>query len=65
MLFDLFITFAKVGVMTFGGGYAMISMISPSIFYVFSENVLVFGNRENRWGQTCACGVYDRQDGRL
>jgi chromate transporter len=27
ILFDLFLTFAKVGLFTFGGGYAMISMI--------------------------------------
>ena len=27
MLFDLFITFAKIGLFTFGGGYAMISVI--------------------------------------
>ena len=27
ILFDLFLTFAKIGLFTFGGGYAMISMI--------------------------------------
>ena len=27
---DLFGTFAKVGVMTFGGGYAMLPITSPS-----------------------------------
>ena len=27
MLIDLFFTFAKIGVFTFGGGYAMISLI--------------------------------------
>lgn len=27
MLFDLFLTFAKIGAFTFGGGYAMISII--------------------------------------
>ena len=27
ILLDLFLTFAKIGVFTFGGGYAMISMI--------------------------------------
>ena len=27
MLFDLFLTFAKIGLFTFGGGYAMISVI--------------------------------------
>ena len=27
MLFELFITFAKIGLFTFGGGYAMISLI--------------------------------------
>ena len=27
LLFDMFITFAKVGVMTFGGGYAMINLL--------------------------------------
>ena len=26
-IFDLFITFAKVGVMTFGGGYAMLPIL--------------------------------------
>lgn len=31
MLFDLFITFAKVGVMTFGGGYAMLPMLEREI----------------------------------
>ena len=28
ILLDLFLTFAQIGVFTFGGGYAMISMIS-------------------------------------
>ena len=28
ILLDLFLTFAKVGVFTFGGGYAMIAMIT-------------------------------------
>lgn len=27
ILFELFLTFAKIGLFTFGGGYAMISMI--------------------------------------
>ena len=27
ILLDLFLTFAKIGIFTFGGGYAMISMI--------------------------------------
>ena len=27
MLLDLFLTFAKIGVFTFGGGYAMLSLI--------------------------------------
>ena len=27
VLLDLFLTFAKIGLFTFGGGYAMISMI--------------------------------------
>lgn len=27
ILFDLFLTFAKIGLFTFGGGYAMISII--------------------------------------
>ena len=27
ILLDLFLTFAKIGLFTFGGGYAMISMI--------------------------------------
>ena len=31
MLFDLFITFAKVGVMTFGGGYAMLPILQREI----------------------------------
>lgn len=30
MLFDLFRTFAKIGLFTFGGGYAMISLIENS-----------------------------------
>ncbi|MBR6735662.1 MAG: chromate transporter, partial [Oscillospiraceae bacterium] len=30
MLFDLFITFAKIGFFTFGGGYAMIAMITDA-----------------------------------
>lgn len=29
-LFDLFLTFAKIGLFTFGGGYAMISLIENS-----------------------------------
>lgn len=37
MLIDLFLTFAKIGVFTFGGGYAMISLI---------ENICV---EEKRW----------------
>ena len=31
MLWDLFCTFAKVGVMTFGGGYAMLPMIQEQV----------------------------------
>ena len=31
MLLDLFITFAKVGVMTFGGGYAMLPILQREI----------------------------------
>ncbi|MGN1164318.1 MAG: chromate transporter, partial [Candidatus Ornithospirochaeta sp.] len=31
MLFDLFVTFAKVGVMTFGGGYAMLPILQREI----------------------------------
>ena len=31
MLFDLFLTFAKVGVMTFGGGYAMLPILQREI----------------------------------
>ncbi len=27
MLFDLFLTFAKIGLFTFGGGYSAISLI--------------------------------------
>lgn len=27
ILLDLFLTFAKIGLFTFGGGYAMLSMI--------------------------------------
>ena len=30
LLFDLFLTFAKVGLFTFGGGYAMISIIADA-----------------------------------
>ncbi len=30
LLFDLFLTFAKIGLFTFGGGYAMISLIESS-----------------------------------
>ncbi len=30
LLFDLFLTFAKIGLFTFGGGYAMISLIEDS-----------------------------------
>lgn len=31
MLFDLFITFARIGVMTFGGGYAMLPILQRDI----------------------------------
>ena len=31
MLFDLFYTFAKVGVMTFGGGYAMLPILQREV----------------------------------
>ncbi|MBP3691636.1 MAG: chromate transporter, partial [Clostridia bacterium] len=31
MLLDLFLTFAKVGVMTFGGGYAMLPILQREI----------------------------------
>ena len=31
MLFDLFFTFAKIGVMTFGGGYAMLPILQREI----------------------------------
>lgn len=37
LLFDLFLTFAKIGLFTFGGGYAMISLIEDSCV------------RKNRW----------------
>ena len=30
LLFDLFLTFAKIGLFTFGGGYAMLSLIEDS-----------------------------------
>ena len=30
LLLDLFLTYAKIGVFTFGGGYDMISMIGNS-----------------------------------
>ena len=30
LLFDLFLTFAKIGLFTFGGGYAMISIIADT-----------------------------------
>ena len=29
--FDLFVTFARVGVMTFGGGYAMIPILEREV----------------------------------
>ena len=31
LLFDMFITFAKVGIMTFGGGYAMLPILQREI----------------------------------
>ena len=31
LLFDMFITFAKVGVMTFGGGYAMLPILQREV----------------------------------
>ena len=31
ILFDMFITFAKVGVMTFGGGYAMLPILQREV----------------------------------
>ena len=31
MLFDMFVTFAKVGVMTFGGGYAMLPILQREV----------------------------------
>ena len=31
ILLDLFITFAKVGVMTFGGGYAMLPILQREV----------------------------------
>ena len=30
IVLDLFLTFAKIGLFTFGGGYAMISLIEDS-----------------------------------
>ena len=33
ILFDLFLTFAKIGLFTFGGGYAMISIIENNCVY--------------------------------
>ena len=31
LLFDMFLTFAKVGVMTFGGGYAMLPILQREV----------------------------------
>ena len=31
ILFDLFVTFAKVGVCTFGGGYAMLPILEREV----------------------------------
>ena len=31
ILLDLFVTFAKVGVMTFGGGYAMLPILQREV----------------------------------
>ena len=31
ILLDLFLTFAKVGVMTFGGGYAMLPILQREV----------------------------------
>ena len=31
LLFDMFITFAKIGVMTFGGGYAMLPILQREV----------------------------------
>jgi len=43
-LFDLYVTFAKIGVMTFGGGYAMIPIMERELVdskkWVTSEEIL-------------------------
>ena len=31
ILFDLFLTFAKIGLFTFGGGYAMIPQLKTTV----------------------------------
>ena len=31
LLFEMFLTFAKVGVMTFGGGYAMLPILQREV----------------------------------
>ena len=44
ILMELFFTFVKIGLFTFGGGYAMISMIENScaIFYSYLLDFNVF-----------------------
>ena len=32
LLLDLFLTFAKIGLFTFGGGYAMIAVIEHTVW---------------------------------
>ena len=44
LLFKLFITFLKIGLFTFGGGYAMIPLITEEVFsnaWVSNTNVLI------------------------
>ena len=51
---DLFFTFAKIGMFTFGGGYAMIALIEKTCVedkkWIFASmdkiNVNTFGNRK-------------------
>ena len=37
ILADLFLTFAKIGCFTFGGGYAMISLIEDGFAFIFDH----------------------------
>jgi len=42
VLIDLFLTYAKIGVFTFGGGYAMISLIENACVDIFSQGNFLF-----------------------